>query len=230
MTLGQDPIDIFAEVARSLAKQESLDAIFQCIVDMALPTVPGAAFAGVAVVKAQKTVETVAATDETCRRVDRVQYETGEGPCLDAIWEQETVKINDLDATDRWPRFSRHAVELGIRSVLAFRLFLEEDRMGALNLYARNPESFTDESVHLGQVFAAHAAVAWEHAKEADGLQAAMATRALIGQAQGILMAQRKITADAAFALLRTESQRRNIKLRVIAQQVVDTGSLSSER
>jgi GAF domain-containing protein len=224
-----DPIDTFAELARSLAEQDSLEDILQCIVEMAVPTVPGAACAGVSHVTAGKQVETVAATEEVCRLVDQVQYETAEGPCLDAIWEQETVKIDDLAGTDRWPRFSEGALEIGIRSVLAFRLFVQEDRMGALNLYAREPKSFTDASVHLGQVFAAHAAVAWDHAREADGLKAAVATRALIGQAQGLLMAQYKITADAGFGLLRTASQRRNVKLRDIAQEVVDTGVLSAE-
>lgn len=226
MTEGQDPIDVFAEVARSLAEHDDLESILQRIVEIAVQTVPGAEFATVSVVRARKHVETVAATDEVCWRVDRVQYETGEGPCLDAIWEDETVKIDDLVDTGRWPQFSDRAAEIGIRSMLSFRLFLQEDTMGALNLYAGKPASFADESVHLGSVFAAHAAVAWDHAKEADGLQAAIVTRTLIGQAQGILMAQRRVTADAAFALLRKASQNRNLKLRDVAQDVVDRGSL----
>jgi GAF domain-containing protein len=223
-----DPLDIFAQLARSLAMQDSLDEILQCIVDMARPTVPGAAFAGVSVVTARRELQTVAATDDICAQVDRMQYETGQGPCLDATWEQDTVRVDDLAEAGRWPTFSPLAVDFGIRSILAFRLFVHEERLGALNLYARAPGAFTDESVHLGQVFAAHAAVAWDHAKETDGLQNAIVTRSLIGQAQGILMAENKITAEAAFGLLRDASQRRNVKLREIAQQVVDTGALSS--
>lgn len=230
MAESQDQIDVFAEVARSLAQQGSLEAILQCIVEMASRTVPGTAFGGVSLVSARAKVETVAATDARCRHVDQVQYETGEGPCLDAIWEQETVRIDDLAGTDRWPQFSERAVAIGVRSVLAFRLFVQEDSMGALNLYARERKAFSDESVHLGHVFAAHASLAWDHARETDGLQAAIATRGLIGQAQGILMAQHKVTADAAFSLLRVASQQRNVKLRSVAQEVVDTGALSADR
>jgi GAF domain-containing protein len=223
-----DPIDVFAQLARSLAVPDSLDGVLQCIVEMARPTVPGAEFAGISLVTAHKELQTVAATDDICTQVDRMQYETGEGPCLDATWEQDTVKVDDLKETDRWPTFSYRAASLGIRSVLAFRLFVREDGLGALNLYARAQRSFSDESVHLGEVFATHAAVAWDHAKETNGLQNAIGTRELIGQAQGILMAQHKITAEAAFSLLRTASQQRNVKLRDIAREVADTGALSS--
>jgi len=83
--------------------------------------------------------------------------------------------------------------------------------------------------VETGGGFAAHAALAWDHPKEVDGLQAAMASHELIGQAQGVLMNAHKLTADAAFALMRAASQHRNVKLRVIAQHVVDTGTLPDE-
>lgn len=223
-----NPIDVFAEVARSLAGEDTLEATLQRIVEQAVQTVRGAEFASMSLIRARKEVTTVTATDDVCRRVDEVQYETGQGPCLDAIWDEETVLVNDLSATDRWPEFSARAATIGVCSILAFRLFLHEDRMGALNLYASEPGSFTDECRHLGAAFAAHAAVAWDHAREAEGLRAANDTRALIGQAQGVLMAQRKITPDAAFALLRGASQRRNVKLRDLAQEVVDTGALVS--
>lgn len=226
MNAGRDPLDVFAEVARSLASEDTLHATLQRIVHEAVRTVRGAEFAAVSLIRARREVKTVTATDDVCCRVDEIQYETGEGPCLDAIWEQETVLVNDLSATDRWPRFAERASEHGVCSMLAFRLFVHGDRMGALNLYASKPNSFTEECSHLGAVFAAHAALAWDHAREVEGLKAANDTRALIGQAQGILMAERKITPDDAFRLLQEASQRRNVKLRSLAQDVVDTGTL----
>lgn len=224
----RDPIDVFAEVARSLAGADTLDATLQRIVQQAVQTVQGAEYASISLIRARREVQTVTATDDICNRVDQVQYETREGPCLDAIWDKETVLVGDLSSTDRWPDFSARAVELGVCSILAFRLFLHEDRIGALNLYASKAHSFTAECDRVGAVFAAHAAVAWDHARRVDGLRAANDTRALIGQAQGVLMAQRKITADAAFALLREASQRRNVKLRDLAHDVVETGALAS--
>lgn len=222
-----DPMDVLAEVARSLADENTLESTLQRIVDEAVATVRGAEYASVSLVRARREVQTVTATDDVCWRVDQIQYEVGEGPCLDAIWEEESVLVNDLSAAaDRWPQFAARAAEAGVCSILAFRLFIHEDRIGALNLYAGKAHSFTEECPHLGAVFAAHAAVAWDHARKVEGLRAANDTRTLIGQAQGILMSERKITADAAFDLLRETSQRRNVKIRDLAQGVVDVGTL----
>lgn len=226
MAQPNDPIDVFADVARALAEHDSLTDTLDRIGTLAVETVPGAEYAAVSVVRGRREVESVAATDAICRRVDDVQYETSEGPCLDAIRETDVVQIDDLADTDRWPEFAQRAADIGIRSMLSFRLFVQDDLMGALNLYARRVAAFTDESVRLGQVFAAHAAVAWEHAKENEGLHAAIETRQLIGQAQGILMAQQRLTPAAAFDQLRERSQHRNIKLREVARAVVETGSL----
>lgn len=224
-----DPIKVFADVARALAAPADLEKTLEHISRIAVETVPGAEYAAVSLVRARREVETVGATDPLCHAIDHVQYETGQGPCLDAIWSEPTVLVDDLTDTDRWPAFAARAAALGIRSMLSFRMFLEQDTMGALNLYAAQPASFTDHAAHLGEVFAAHAAVAWDHAREAEGLQAAIATREVIGQAQGILMAQRQLTSGAAFRLLRTTSQARNVKLREVAAGVVRTGALAGE-
>lgn len=224
--MSADPIDVFAEVARSLAEQDDLTTTLARIVELAVTTVPGSAHAAVSHVHARRRVETVASTDDVCLRVDAAQYETGEGPCLSAIFDQEVVRVDELDGPTPWPAFSVRAVEQGVRSMLSFRLFLEEGTSGALNLYAREPGSFDERSERLGHVFAAHAAVAWDHAREVDGLAAANLTRELIGQAQGILMAQGRLTPVDAFALLRGVSQRQNRKLREVARDVVDTGAL----
>jgi hypothetical protein len=83
-----------------------------------------------------------------------------EGPCLDSVWEQRTVRIEDMRTEQRWPRFAAEAVPLGVLSSLSFQLFVEGDDLGALNLYARAPHAFGEESEDVGLVLAAHAAVA----------------------------------------------------------------------
>lgn len=219
-------IGMFAEVARSLAEQTGRRDTLRRIVDLATQTVPGAQYAAVSLVESRRKVATVTYTEDICCRVDEVQYETGQGPCLDAIFERDTVLINDLTGTGEWPEFADRAVALGVRSMLSFRLFVEGDTAGALNLYSLDTGAFSETSIATGGVFAAHAAVAWDHAKEVEGLQRAIATREVIGQAQGVLMSSRKITSDVAFDLLRTASQHRNVKLHTVAQEVVDTGTL----
>ncbi len=223
----QDRLDTFAEVARALAEEQGVQATLERIVELAVETVPGAEHAGISSVRRRKQVDTVAGTPEVPQKIDNVQYETGEGPCLDAIFEQEIVKIDDLSQTDRWPKFAAGASALGVLSMMSFRLHVEEDTAGALNLYSGSRSGFGEECVRLGHVFAAHAALAWDHEKEVEGLRTAVESRHLIGQAQGMLMAHHGVSADQAFDLLREASQRRNVKLREVAQTVIRSGGFA---
>jgi GAF domain-containing protein len=219
----------FAAVARALASEETVDATLRRVVEIARVIVPGCHHAGVTVLRRGRP-ETPAATDEVSGAVDRVQYETGEGPCLSAILEQPTYRTGDLAAETRWPTFSGPAVErTGVRSVLAYRLFTEADTLGALNLYSRERDAFDAEAEAIGMILVAHAALAFARAREREqisGLEQALASNRSIGMAMGILMAIRRIGQDEAFDLLRSVSQRTNRKLREIADEVVHTGQL----
>jgi ANTAR domain/GAF domain len=219
----------FAAVARALASEATVAATLQRVVEIARLIVPGCHHAGITVLRRGRP-ETPAATDDVSAEVDRVQYETGEGPCLSAILEQDTYRTGDLAAESRWPRFSGPAVErTGVRSVLAYRLFTEADTLGALNLYSRERDAFDDEAEAIGTILAAHAALGLARAREREqitGLEHAVASNRSIGMAIGILMAIRRVGQDEAFDLLRRVSQRTNRKLREIADEVVHTGQL----
>jgi GAF domain-containing protein len=219
----------FAAVARALESQGSVQATLQRVVEIARLIVPGCHHAGVTVLRRGRP-ETPAATDEVSSEVDKVQYETGEGPCLSAIVEQHMFRTGDLAAETRWPKFSRPAVErTGVRSVLAYRLFTSGETFGALNLYSRERDAFDDDAVGVGTILTAHAALAFARAREREqitGLEQAVASNRAIGMAIGILMAIRRIGPDEAFDLLRRVSQRTNRKLREIADEVVHTGQL----
>ncbi len=166
-------------------------------------------------------MRTPAASDDVPRLVDTVQYETGEGPCLDAIREHEVFQTDDLEKEPRWPNFSQRAAEKsGVSSMLCYRLFVDADTMGALNLYSKERNAFDAEDRAVGSIFAAHASVALSAARQKDQLEQAIETRDLIGQAKGILMARQDVTAEQAFDMLRRGSQRLNIKLRELARQV----------
>jgi GAF domain-containing protein len=232
---GQRPSDEsalasqFAAVARALAAEETVAATLQRLVEIARVIVPGCHHAGVTVLRRGRP-ETPAATDDVSGAVDRVQYETGEGPCLSAILEQPTYRTGDLALETRWPKFSRPAVErTGVHSVLAYRLFTEADTLGALNLYSRELHAFDDEAESIGTVLAAHAALALARAREREqisGLEQAVVSNRSIGMAIGVLMANRRVGQDEAFDLLRRVSQRTNRKVREIADEVVHTGQL----
>ena len=214
--------EIFAEVARSLRAVEGVQATLDRIVTLAVQVIDGCDHAGVSFVQG-RIVVTPAASDDVPRLVDAVQYETGEGPCLDAIREHEVFETDDLPGETRWPHFSaRAARESGVVSVLSFRLFVEEDTLGALNLYSKRPAAFDADDRVVGSVFAAHAAVALSAAVKQQQLEDALESRDVIGQAKGILMAREEVTADEAFDMLRRGSQRLNVKLRTLAQQIAE--------
>jgi GAF domain-containing protein len=171
----------------------------------------------------------LASSDELAAALDRVQNDAGEGPCLKAMATATPVEINDPAEIDQWPSWRDEATKRGLRKSMSMPLVtMSGDVLGALNLYSISPGKFTDADRDAANVFAAHAAgalaVAIRLAQLAEltgHLEAALQSRAVIDQAKGILMAQQRCTADEAFAILRTTSQRRNIKLREIAAGIV---------
>ena len=219
---GGPGAEVFAEVARSLLAQEDVQQTLQKIVDLAVDTVEGCDHAGITFLKGRQ-FSTPAASSDVPHKVDAIQYETNEGPCLDAIRDHEVFRTGDLAREPRWPRFSTRAQrETGVTSMVCFRLFVEGDTLGALNLYSKAADAFDDDDVTVGSVFAAHAAVALSAALHDEQLEEALLSRDLIGQAKGILMAREHVSADEAFEMLRRASQRVNVKLREIARQITE--------
>ena len=159
--------------------------------------------------------------------MDALQSEVGQGPCLDSVYEEQTVRVPDMRAEKRWPKFTARAAELGAASMLSFQLYVEGDNLGALNLYGRQRNGFTDESEQVGLLVASHAAVAFADAQKLSQVTAAIANRDLIGQAKGILMERHKLTADQAFRLLVRASQTTNRKLHEIADELTRTGHVA---
>jgi len=216
---------ILAEVASALFSAGTVQGTLQKIVDLAERAVEGCEAAGIMLVD-EGVPSTMAASTELAERVDRMQVDSGEGPCLDACRESRTIYAVDLLDDDRWPTFAVSAVSAGVRSVLAFSL--SPDLPSALNLYAALPAAFGSTDRAQGQLFATLARLALDTAEErASGernLLGALRTRDVIGQAQGILMERDRITADQAFAVLRRASQHMNIRLREVAQTLVETG------
>ena len=231
-TGGDLPMNVlaqrFGELSRDLQKEENVDATLAAIVRAAADTIPGVEHASISAVVKRQEVHTRAATGDLARAVDRAQYDTGQGPCLDSLYEQHTVRLSDLSTEGRWPDFTAQAKEAGVRSMLAIQLYVTGEDLGVLNLFSTEPDAFTDESEQVGLVFASHAAVAMAGSQQRAGLQVAMTTRDLIGQAKGILMERYKISGQEAFRLLVLASQATNIKLVDVADELARTGHLAA--
>ncbi len=213
--------ETFAQVARLLLAEDGVERTLSKIAELAVETIDGCEHAGMSLVQ-QRKIYTPGSSDELAQRLDAIQEEVGEGPCLDALQDHDVFQVDHLAEEQRWPSFARRAAgETGVASILSFRLFAEEDTMGSLNLYSTMPAAFGDEARELGAVFAAHAAVALSGARKEEQLHEALQTRDVIGQAKGLLMARQNVTSDEAFDMLRKASQRLNVKLTAIATRVV---------
>lgn len=202
----------------------SVHETLQLIVDLAVETVPGCEHAGISLVHGKK-IGTPAASDAVALRLDAVQFEVGEGPCIDAIRTNRIFKSDDLATEARWPLFSARArSETGVVSMLALRLFARGRTLGALNLLSSRYTAFTDESIAVGALFAALAAVALNAAQTEEGLELALKNRDVIGQAKGILMERHRISEPEAFQRLSLASQHLNLRLNAVAEGIVFTG------
>ncbi len=216
-----------AAAARELQEVDDLAHTYQGAVALAVTNIEGCDSAGLSIVRRRRVVETLAATDDMAEAGDRLQYETGEGPCLSAIWEQMTVYCRNLATDQRWPTWGPLvAQQTGARSVLAFQLFTFEDTLGALNLYSRQPDGFDETDREEGLALAAHVAIAVTAAQQIDDLTHALDSRTVIGQATGLLMERYDLTSVVAFAVLTRVSGTQEIKVRDLAEQLVRTRRL----
>jgi GAF domain-containing protein len=214
------------EFARSLQGRDDTDSLLDDVVAAAVALIPGVDEGSISMVMGRKQVISRNPSSELPRVVDELQAETGEGPCLDAVYTEQTVRVPDMAHEERWPKFAARAAAAGAASMLTFQLYVEGDNLGALNLYARRPFAFDEESEHVGVLFATHAAIALVGAQRRDNLERGMETRDLIGQAKGILMERYHVSGPRAFVLLSQASQRSQLKLREVAEQLSRTGEL----
>jgi hypothetical protein len=219
--------DAFTEIGERV-HEATIDSAFQAIVDVALHRVPGATASSITRLN-HVTFETVAASSDLARQADSIQYELGTGPCIDAILEQTTYRPRDLTTDQRWPEYGRQVAALGLRSMVSYRMNMDAGLIGGLNLYSDQVDAFDDTAAAVGLLLATHGAIAASavaHRSHAEQLEHAVASNRKIGMAIGILMATHKVTEEQAFDLLRIASQNTNRKLRDVAHDVIESGTL----
>jgi transcriptional regulator with GAF, ATPase, and Fis domain len=224
----EDLIEVFTVLSGALAEDESVHDTLQSILAMALKLIPGCSAASVTVLDERGQPSTIAATDEDTLELDRRQYLLNDGPCMDAARRQQVNRWSLLEAEQQWPDFTSLAKEVGLRSYLAAGLGFGDQRLGALNLSSRDADGFSRLDEGLVALFIAPAAAAivtmtrYARARDlAEQLNQALRSRAVIDQALGIIMAESKIDAQRAFAVLSRASNNRRMKLRDLAAEIV---------
>jgi transcriptional regulator with GAF, ATPase, and Fis domain len=214
--------DVLTEVARVLHQPMPVEKQLGLVLQAATDTIPGLDAASITVLDRRSGPKTVAATEALVYELDQVQYDLDEGPCLDALRREPFQRIDDMPAEQRWPRYAAKAADAGIRAQMALELYNDEHSMGGLNLYSRHLNAFDEETRHAAWLFATHAALAMGHEQLEESLNQALITRKVIGQAIGAVMQRFELDEDRAFQFLVRTSNTSNIKLRDVAQQIVD--------
>jgi GAF domain-containing protein len=218
---------VLAELGRIRLGETDLDAVLDRVAGLARRTLPGAREVSITLLR-DRGAYTAAFTGETALRLDERQYEQNDGPCLRAAAANATVSVPDTRSDDRWGDWPARAAAEGMGSVLSVGLPIRDGVGGALNVYGAAPRSFDREAVTLAQRFAGYAGIAVANvhaygtmADRAQQMQAAMESRAVIEQAKGIIMGERRCAADEAFSILAKASQDSNRKLRDVAAALV---------
>jgi GAF domain-containing protein len=213
-----------------LLTEATLDAILDLISSLAHSAIPGADGVSVTLSRDAKAV-TAAYSDDAVVQLDQVQYDTDSGPCVSAMSEGVVVDSGNLSEETRWSQFRVVAEAYEMMAVRSLPLRVQDDPIGALNLYSRSAGGF-DQSRETAEMFAGQASVilanadAYTSAEQLnEQLKEALKSREMIGQAKGILMEREGCSADEAFDILRRASQNSNKKLRAIAREVVESAS-----
>jgi GAF domain-containing protein len=219
-------VDALVTLPSLLVGASNVEAFLTEVARLAAGVVP-AASCGITMRRDGRPL-TVASSDERAERVDEVQYGAGEGPCLDALRTGVPVEVADLTAERRWATYRPHALEHGVRCSLSLPLTAGTAPVGAMNLYGFVPQAFDAAARRHAETFAVQASTALTLllralglAQDSADLEQALASRSVIDQALGILMAQQRCNADQAFVLLRAHSQHNNRKLRDVATDLI---------
>ena len=227
-SLPPDAQAAFSELAAITLSDHTFQDVVQKISELAKSVVPGADEVSMTVVEGEQP-QTVASTGELALQLDEQQYARGAGPCLQGATTGTLMDVDDMTAEKRWPEWTELATGAGVGSLLTVPVPVQREVSAGLNMYSRKRHGFDEQSRTLATAFATYAGVALANAhlyeaqtRVAQQLQDAMKSRAVIDQARGILMAQRRCDAEEAFNVLVELSQRTNKKLRVVAQAIVD--------
>jgi GAF domain-containing protein len=219
------------ELSRVVLVDRTLNEVLTDVTRIAARGIPGAEATSITLLRDDKAF-TAAYYGEMALAADELQYEHGYGPCMDAGRGGVLLRVDDMATETRWPDYVAHVqATTPVRSSLSVPLPYQGSSIGALNNYSSVPSAFDNpESLRAGQEVAEVVAVAVANAdahhqlgEQARNMRLAMESRAVIEQAKGVLMAQRRIDAEQAFEILREASQRYNRKLRDIALGIVES-------
>lgn len=229
----QRMLDTFVDLADTLASDYEVNEFLRMLVERCAELLK-VTTGGVMLESSPGGLRLAAALSPEMEALERAEMESEDGPCHEAYRTGEPVVDNDLGHSDtgqRWPMVVDRMRNLGLKAVYAFPLRLRDDRIGALNLYRDVPGEFADDDIRLGKAFADVAAIGILQERRvtsaelrADQLQHALDSRVVIEQAKGIVAAERNMSVEAAFEVIRRHARNNGRKIHDVARAVIDRG------
>jgi GAF domain-containing protein len=220
---------VFARMSGLLLSEQTVDASLGLLSSLAQETVPGSSGAGVSIIDGRRRTSS-GSTDVRVREADALQYELDEGPCLTATATRELVRIDDLAADTRWPRWASAALPLGLYAAMSVPMVTGDRSLGAIKVYANRPRAFKARDEELMRLFSAQAAVlvanvqAYERAKRLSvGMREAIRDRDRIHLAKGVLMGRSNLDEESALAVLLRQAEQDGRTVAEAALAVVDS-------
>jgi len=226
---NQFPLELlttFRSMADVVYSGDSYEHVYDALCRSAVDIVDGCDHASL-MLRQHGRNKTAAASDDVARRIDEMEVELGEGPCIDAMDDDEPDQhlCTDLTSGSKWPALAlRIRQETPVKGMAGFRLRRDGEKVGALNVFSDTPGALSQHSLDQAIVLTAFASIAMaalERGEEAVTLRRGLESNREIGKAIGLLMAMHGISDDQAFEMLAKVSQEMNIKLAEVASQVV---------
>ena len=224
--LSPELLTTFRSMAEVVYSGDSYEAVYEALCRSAVEFVDGCDHASL-MLRQHGRNRTAGATDEIARRIDQMEVELGEGPCIDAMDDDEPNQhlCTDLTTGSKWPALAeRIRQETSVKGMAGFRLRRDGAKLGALNVFSDTAGALTQHSLDQAIVLTAFASIALsavERGEEATTLRRGLESNREIGKAIGLLMAMHSISDEQAFEMLSKVSQEMNIKLAEVAAQVV---------
>jgi hypothetical protein len=225
----------FAEIARRLIGADDLTGTLNQILRYTVRVLTHCHSASVTLWSNDRALP-AAATGRVPVELDEAQFASGSGPALDALHADSPEKAPRFADSD-WPELTAAAEKHGVVGGMFVGLFVHQPTewspLGVLSLYSDAVDGFEPEDEEFASILAAYIAVSVAMERQRNeverreaALHRSLSTRDIIGQAKGILMERRKLSAGEAFDVLRRVSQRLNVKLAEVAQHLTETGEL----
>lgn len=226
MSGDQTYVTEFADLARALGAADGEGDRLMLAVEAAVELIPGCVHAGITVNR-EGDCQTLASTGDVLPAVNALQNELAEGPCHDPDRDEEIIEIDDLAGDPRWSVWGgRVHGDFQLGSMISILVFTARGSYGTLSLYGATPHAFDADDRATAQALAGHLAVALAAGREIQGMGAALQSRTVIGQAEGILMERLGVDVDQALSYLKRVSSHTNTKLVQVAAEIVRTRQL----